>query len=453
MAEKAQNSLLYSFILVSSILLSLYNNMEKIPVYMDEKFHLDQTLSYYNNKFNYWNNKLTTFPGTFLFGSIFLKLLNLLHFNINENNSIQISRLFIVIISIFSFILLSFFKKKNNIEQDLQYKIQLIISLFPINFFYNYLYYTDAFSIFSLILFFYLNLYATKNYFFRFLSGIICIAIRQNNIIWVNFFALRDVINLIGNLFNNYSGLKKLFNNIFSTILENFDVLIIDILFIGFLIKNNFSVVLGDKSNHEMVFHLAQINHLLIFSLVFFPTLNYKSLRKVNKILNNKKKTARFLLIFCILICIVFQLNKFSYIHDFILSDNRHYIFYYFKKIYLKDNLRHALLIYLSFTFSIIINDNLKLLKDTKIISLIICSFLSLVPSKLVELRYFTPCYIIFIILINYNKENFDDLHQYIFNWFNIIAHFIINNITIYIFLFKPFENKFMNNEISRFMY
>ena len=119
----------------------------------------------------------------------------------------------------------------------------------------------------------------------------------------------------------------------------------------------------------------------------------------------------------------------------------------------LKDNLRHGLLIYISLTHSIIINDNLKLLKDTRIISLIICSFLSLVPSKLVELRYFTPCYIIFIILINFNKENFDDLHQYIFNWFNIISHFIINIITIYIFLFKPFENKFMNNEISRFMY
>jgi alpha-1,2-glucosyltransferase len=287
----------------------------------------------------------------------------------------------------------------------------------------------------------------------RFLSGILCIAIRQNNIIWVNFFALRDVINLIGNLYNNYSGLKKSINNIFSTILENFDILIIDLLFIGFFIKNNFSVVLGDKSHHEMVFHLAQINHLLIFSLIFFPTLNYKSFRKVNKILNNKKKTARFLLIFCIFVIIVFQLNKFSYIHDFILSDNRHYIFYYFKKIYLKDNLRHALLIYLSLTYSIIINDNLKLLKDTKIISLIICSFLTLVPSKLVELRYFTPCYIIFIILINYNKENFDDLHQYIFSWSNITGHFIINSITIYIFLFKPFENKFMNNEISRFMY
>ena len=453
MAEKTQNSLLYSFVCVSSIIFSLYNNVEKIPTYMDEKFHLGQTLSYFNNNYSSWNDKLTTFPGTFFFGSLYLKIFHLLNFQINDKNSIQILRLFIVIISIFSFILLSFFKKKNNIEKDLKYKFQLIICLFPINFFYNYLYYTDAFSIFSLIIFFYLNLYAPKNYILRFLSGIFCVSIRQNNIIWVNLFSLKDVINLIGNIFNNYSDLKKAFNNIISTILENFDILIIDIFFIGFLLKNNFSVVLGDKSHHEMVFHLAQINHLLIFGLFFFPMLNYKALRNVNKILNNKKKFARFLLIFAIIICCVFLLNKLSYIHDFILSDNRHYIFYYFKKIYLKDNLRHALLIYLSFTYSIMINDNLKLLKDTRIISFIICTFLSLVPSKLVELRYFTPCYIIFIILINYNKENFGDLHQYIFSWFNIIAHFFINSITIYIFLFKPFENKFMNNEISRFMY
>ena len=51
MVDKAQNSLLYSFILISSILFSFYNNVEKIPIYMDEKFHLDQTLSYYNNNF------------------------------------------------------------------------------------------------------------------------------------------------------------------------------------------------------------------------------------------------------------------------------------------------------------------------------------------------------------------------------------------------------------------
>ena len=128
-------------------------------------------------------------------------------------------------------------------------------------------------------------------------------------------------------------------------------------------------------------------------------------------------------------------------------------MFYYFKKIYLKDNLRYALLIYVSLAYTIIINDNVKLLKDNRIISWFICSILCLAPSKLVEMRYFTPCYIILLILVNYNKESFDDLNQLMFNWWNIWAHLIINGVTLYIFLFKQFENKYMDNEISRFMY
>ena len=349
MAEKTQNSLLFSFILVLSTLFALYNNIEKIPIYMDETFHLNQTLSYYNNNFTSWNNKLTTFPGTFFFCSLFFKLCNLLKIPLTNDTYIKFARLFIIIISIFSFIILSLFKKKNVMEQDLKYKLQLIICLFPINFFYNFLYYTDAFSIFSLLIFFYLNLYASKNFIFRLLSGILCILIRQNNIIWVNFFALKDVINLILNIFNNL-GFKNTINNIFSTILENFDILIIDVLFISFIFFNDFNIVLGDKSHHKMVFHLAQINHILIFSLIFFPMFNYKILRNPNKILRDRKKTSRFLVLFCFITIVIFILNKFSYLHDFILSDNRHYIFYYFKKIYLKENFRSALLIYTSFS-------------------------------------------------------------------------------------------------------
>lgn len=452
MSDKSQYTLLLSFVLVSSILFNLYNNIEKIPKYMDEEFHLDQTISYYNNKFNYWNDKLTTFPGTFVLSSIFLKLFYLFQIPINPNTSIKIVRIFTIIISIFSFIILGLFKKKNNSDQSIIYKLQLLVGFFPINFFYNFLFYTETFSIFSLILFFYLNLYSSKNYFLKFLSGILCVLIRQNNIIWVNLIALNEVITLIQNFFNNKS-IRKLFENIISTIRRNIDILIIDILFVIFVIHNNFSIVLGDKSHHSMVMHLAQINHLLIFSLLFFPTYNLKVLKNLNKLIKNGKKAVRFILIFLVIITFVLIFNKFSYIHDFILSDNRHYIFYYFKKIYLKENLRYALLIYISFTYALIINDNLKLIKDNKIISWLICSLLCLIPAKLVELRYFVPCYIILIILINYNKESFEDLHQSIFHWLNILAHVIINGITIYIFLFRPFENQFMDNEISRFMY
>ena len=46
------------------------NEFEDIPIYMDEKFHLNQTISYYNNNYYLWDNKLTTFPGTFFIGSL-----------------------------------------------------------------------------------------------------------------------------------------------------------------------------------------------------------------------------------------------------------------------------------------------------------------------------------------------------------------------------------------------
>ena len=452
MSSKYEYTLCLTYVLISAILFNIFNNIEKIEKYMDEEFHLDQTLSYYNNKYKYWNNKLTTFPGTFLISSIFLKLFYLLQIPINNNNSITIVRLFTLIISTLSFILLGLFRKKNNPDYSIINNLRLLVGFFPINFFYNFLYYTETFSIFSLILFFYLNLYTSKNYILRFLSGILCVLIRQNNIIWVNLLLLSDSISLLQNFFNNKS-LKKLLEYITSTIIKNIDILIIDLLFIIFFIYNNFSIVLGDKSHHNIVFHLAQMNHLLIFSILFFPVFNLKVLRNLNKLLKSKKKAARFILIFIVILSFVLICNSFSYVHDFILSDNRHYIFYYFKKIYLKDNLRYALLIYISLSYSIIINDNLLLLKDNKIISWFICSLLCLIPAKLVEIRYFLPSYVIFIILINYNKDGFEDLYQNIFHWFNLMVHLIINIISIYIFAFRAFENKFMNNEISRFMY
>lgn len=452
MSDKSHYTLLFSFVLVSSILFNLFNNIEKIQKYMDEEFHLDQTLSYYSNNFKYWNNKLTTFPGTFILSSYCLKLFYLFQIPINQNNSIKIVRLFTIFVSILSFIILGFFRKKVNTEQSIIYKLQLLICFLPINFFYNFLFYTETFSIFSLILFFYLNLYQTKNFIFRLLSAALCVLIRQNNIIWINLLALSDAILLIRNLYYNRN-IREFVENVILTIVKHIEILIIDILFLSFVVHNNFSIVLGDKSHHSMCFHLAQINHLLIFSVIFFPAYNLKVLRNLNKLINNGRKAVRFLLIFFVIIAFVLLFNRFSYTHDFILSDNRHYVFYYFKKIYLKDNIRYALLIYISFTYSIIINDNLKLVKDNKIISWFICCLLCLIPSKLVEVRYFVPCYVIFIILVNYNKETYEDLYQSLFHWLNILTHVIINGITIYIFLFKPFENKYMENEMSRFMY
>ena len=447
MAEKSMVLLLF-YILNISMLYYVYNNIENVNMYMDEEFHLKQTISFYNNAFKDWDPKLTTFPGTFLITSLFMKILNILHITVNSSTYLKIARLLVAIISITTFILLGKFKNDKPLT-----KLQILVSILPIIFFYNFLFYTEAFSIFSLILFFYVNFYTKKNKSLSvLLSGSLSVLIRQNNIIWVNLLPLSDCILILENFIDNLN-FSILLKNIKNVIVDYFNIVIIDCFFIVFVIENDFSIVLGDKSHHNMNLHLAQLNHFMIFSIVFFPALNFKFFKSISKILKFKNISFRFFITFIIILSLVFIGDKFSYIHDFILSDNRHYVFYYFKKIYMKTILKYALLLYVSFLFSLIVNDNFNLIKDSKIISWFICTFLCIVPSKLVEVRYFAPCYLVFIILINNYHNIYSDIYDLVFHWFNILVHVIINAVTFHVFLFKPFKNKYFSNELSRFMY
>ena len=444
------NYLFFSFVfLIYGFLFYIINNKVKIPVYMDEEFHLIQTINYYNDKYNYWNNKLTTFPGTFIIASSFLKLINFFKGKKFEYfDYIKYSRLFNILISSLSVLLLGLFKSSSN-------KFLITITLLPINFFYNFLFYTDSFSTISLIYFFYVIL-NNKNKFLILCTIIISVLARQNNIIWINLIPLSDLIQNI--LFDNNINLQKIIFLPFQLIKKYFYIVIIDILFVCFLIINNFSVVLGDKSHHKLCFHLAQINHFLFFSLLFFPSINLKIL-KINRSIKSAKQLFKILFLFIILSIILFIFNKFSITHDFLLSDNRHYTFYYFRKIYSNLRLRYALILYTSLIYSIFIIENSQYLLNGKILAYLICLLMTLVPTPLIEMRYYIPCFIIILILINEQSFliNDNEKREYLtnpfFNWLNILEYIIINCIVIYIFIFKPFKNEYFNGEMSRFMF
>ena len=58
-----------AFFLIIALTLFLLNiavikvvNDKLSSTYMDEYFHRDQTVKYCEYRFDYWNNKLTTFP-------------------------------------------------------------------------------------------------------------------------------------------------------------------------------------------------------------------------------------------------------------------------------------------------------------------------------------------------------------------------------------------------------
>ena len=446
------NYLFFSFVfLIYGFLFYIINNKVKIPVYMDEEFHLIQTINYYNDKYNYWNNKLTTFPGTFITASSFLKLI---HFfkgkKFEDYDYIKYCRLFNILISSLSILLLGLFKSSSN-------KFLITITLLPINCFYNFLFYTDSFSTISLIYFFYVIL-NNKNKFLILSTIIISVLARQNNIIWINLIPLSELIQNI--LFDNNINFQKIILLPLQLIKKYFFIVIVDILFICFLILNNFSVVLGDKSHHKICCHLAQINHFLFFSLLFFPSINLKILKIHRSIkLKSAKELFQIIFFFIILSIILFIFNKFSITHDFLLSDNRHYTFYYFRKIYSNLKLRHALIFYTSLIYSIFIVENLQYLLNGKILAYLICLFMTLVPTPLIEMRYYIPCFIIFLILLNEqsclinDNKKIEILTNPFFNWLNILEYIFINCIVIYIFIYKPFKNEYFNGEMSRFMF
>jgi alpha-1,2-glucosyltransferase len=232
---------------------------------------------------------------------------------------------------------------------------------------------------------------------------------------------------------------------------DNIDLVILDGLFVLFVIFNRFSVVLGDKSNHSLSVHMAQMVHLLFFILILFPTMNLKILRLFGAKFYKFKYLFKFLIIFAIVSLVLFFCSIFSHTHEFILSDNRHYSFYYFKRIYNNTLIRYALVIYTSLIYSLYINDN-NLIKNRLIIAWLICSFMVLVPSKLFEFRYLTLPILTFLLIIHENFPFWKDIYYSMVNIWNVIYSIIINMIVIFVFLKMPFYNEWFD-ETSRFMW
>jgi len=260
----------------------------------------------------------------------------------------------------------------------------------------------------------------------------------------------------------NYEKIKfEIFKELKITFSNFIHLVILDLIFILFVILNKFSIVLGDKTSHSLVIHLAQINHLLIFSLFFFPCLNFYNVIFFYDILKNfsfnrrinKKQLISYFLIFFSLIFLLMFFDKYSYVHEYILSDNRHYSFYYFKRIYINELLRYMILFYVSFTYSNIIFENMNFLKDSLFIAWVICTFLAIVPAKLFEFRYLTPCYITLLLIIHTFLEPSIKLKKCLYNIYNVYWSVIINVITIYVFIFKPWMQNAFSKDYSRFMW
>lgn len=283
----------------------------------------------------------------------------------------------------------------------------LSLSHFPLLYFFNFLFYTDAGSLFFVLLMYLHHL--THQYWLASFFGIISLLFRQSNIVWMFFLASHSSLKIVlrqSEKFNkknkqqqqlkekntntsffsffSFFTLKFLLDT-FLLIFSNFTGYIIAaISFVTFILING-SIALGDKSAHEVSFNGVQFIYF-IFTTGFFA-FPWLLVNVTSTLLVIGKNRLTFFLVF-VTFWILWYTRPSP--HPYLLADNRHYTFYLWRRLlHLQDPF--AVTIFSSVAsfglFAIFnsINGKDGLWKCF----FFICILFSVAPQRLLELRYF----------------------------------------------------------------
>ncbi|KAI9906218.1 hypothetical protein PsorP6_004570 [Peronosclerospora sorghi] len=326
-----------------------------------------------------WDPKITTFPGLYLVSMLYAKAVSWL--NIKDFCSVSVLRSVNVVFALGNVVLCVMLRRHVAPHDPNALLNALRIAVFPPLFFFTFLFYTDAGATFFVLLMVLLaekvdSFQAKRNFFMSALVNKICNAIlysgamavlfRQTNIIWVVFVAGTVVVRFV-ELVHSKNMKGVVISNLPSLLLILWPFVVIVAAFVSFLFINGAIVVgkhgsntlkcfylihtctilfvammLGDKSNHEVTFHGAQMLYFTIVAASGFGlrllTPDHLQLFAVS--VHRKCSSLQgFLFIIFLVVATIGVIFHFSPVHKFLLADNRHYTFYVWRKYFLRHNL------------------------------------------------------------------------------------------------------------------
>ena len=332
---------------------------------MDEPFHVPQAQRYCDNNFE-WDPKITTPPALYYLSLILAPLIGCSIFSLRFTN-----------------VLLGFWK---------YYLLAKLVPspgwlyVLPIPFFYHHLYYTDTLSEVLMLQSYYGVISGSRLHLFIF--GFASVFVRQTNVVllvWMVFWGIYErnkhkhplLLSSVNKLTIS-EGCEVLgiyLRIIFSNGLLDMGILLCMISYLIHLMFN-YGLVQGDVNNHQLSLHFPQ---LLYFGITIFGIFALFS--------PIKYRLVPFAMLWCIIFII---LHYFTIHHPFLLSDNRHLTFYFWKLFY-RNLTVYKELIY-SFVYSVAWYAIFKRLGQFPLIP--VCGFLGslclvLIPLPLFEFRYF----------------------------------------------------------------
>lgn len=395
--------------------------------YMDELFHIPQAARFCAKSPEY-SQDITTPPMIYIIAAALSPAFGC---------STPLLRLYSSIAAVLSLPLLdSLTRSLANCPPNYSWRIALIIASHPPLLFYSSFFYTDSFSLCSLLFTFYLSLSSASNsHVLPALAGLFSASIRQTNAIWHAFFAFLALVH------NSHRSLYHLATAVAAP------HAVAGILYALLFALNGFKVPLGDQARHSVVFHGIQLNIFAVYRLVFaFPAFLLVYSSPILLSLSRLRRLQALLFTALVSFILIFQTGDF--VHPFILADNRHFMFYIYRKLFRRGPaFRYALLPLYTVAHLLPIATRFDLFALAPIL-------ITLLPSPLIEPRYFIPPFVISMLLyLSRNYKRISISITLLSCAFNLTVYFGL----VFIFAEMPFErptDPHMPNDLSpgRFM-
>ncbi|KZT06292.1 glycosyltransferase family 59 protein [Laetiporus sulphureus 93-53] len=393
-------------------------NEEVTEPYMDEPFHVPQAQAYCAG--DYWKRdpKITTPPGLYVL-SLVLRKVFMLKCNLAM---LRITPLLsLLVLPIVMTRLLCYHQRVRPPLSLLTPTTEaVVLASFPIAWFFGFLYYTEVPSLVFVVVT--VVAASQRRHWLAALLGAVSCTFRQNNIVWVLYaYASSQLMYLRFRRVPESAKMKARLHDPDALVASSGDVLkllwslfyvIPDILpafipyalvlagFGAFVIWNG-GIVLGDKSNHVPAFHIPQVYYFVAFSTIIgWPALLLGQdgaralVQEVWTRMFGSRRNAIVTVVASLIMGVT--VRKLTIHHPFLLSDNRHYTFYVWRRIFLLHPSVPYLLIpgYIACAWAWFI----RIGRDQTLLqNLLVPLFVlpTLIPTPLLEPRYFLIPYIL----------------------------------------------------------
>ncbi|CEM35193.1 unnamed protein product [Vitrella brassicaformis CCMP3155] len=398
--------------------------------YMDEIFHVPQAQHYCMGSFSQWDPKITTFPGLYLIAASLSPAFRLMNYmggaaDDSPFDSVvcstgQLRSVNAYVLGPLCDLLVFCILSRTYVVKGGSVALRLIrVALFPPHWFYQLLFYTDTAATATLLLAYYL--YLSDRPRLSGLAGSVAVMCRQTNVVWVAGMAgliawdaltdeeRRALPMSLLRRGNGGEGEGWPLCRVLHRVWLHAAVCAAFLAFVVFV--NEGSIVVGDRSHHRPVLHWAQLPYLYAYLVCFLlppvvcaaagemimvkkeggkkeiPVRTTEASKDATRVLVSVKRALFACTVF--LVCYL-CVHHGTCIHPFLLADNRHFVFYLWRRLLQKPLVRlYALPLSLSVTslFSASIFPSSCRLIECMCFAA--CCVLTLVPAQLLELRYF----------------------------------------------------------------